>query len=219
MKNLAIILVFLLSACDLRPFDASAKTNEDIPLNEASVEEVSLIDDIKKDIAQIALSYGVSLDLDKLPIIVSDKQDIPNADGVSGYQGLCFLDENGKGTAILLSKRMLKSDLYEAEKPKKDEIALDTFRTLLHEVGHCYFGREHESNVLESKNFQLTIRQKKETYNFSFLPASIMDNSAGTIIPNSLKRYYVAEIIGYYRAKSLQEVADFISAEVTPVAP
>lgn len=212
----AIIVALWFVACG-HPIDIANTADDQIPLNEATAEETAIIDTVKQDIIQIAASYGVLLDLDRLPIVVSSKQDIPNADGSNGYQGLCILDQIGNGTAILLSKQMLKLDLYKAEKYKRNEVALDTFKTLLHEVGHCYFGRKHESEVLEIEKYQLTIREKNETYNLPFLPASVMDNSAGTVIPYSLKRYYVAEIVGFYRAKSLQEVAQFVNATVTLV--
>ncbi|MBK9322345.1 MAG: hypothetical protein IPM97_05225 [Bdellovibrionaceae bacterium] len=212
------VFLFLLAVSILscnRPFGAIDGLDYEIPDDESTTEERQLINEIKADIIQTSVSFGIKLDLDKLPIIVTSRQDIVTSEGNTGFNGLCFWDQNKKGKAILLNKAPFRYDLYKAESLKKAELAPQTFHTLLHEIGHCYFGREHESQILQRDGKQITIHQTNESYNLPFVTTSVMDNTAGSMIPYSLKKYYVAEIIGYFRASSLDEVAHFINAEMT----
>ncbi len=75
-----LFIVLLILSCN-RKKGASDGLNAEIPADEATEEERQFINEIKADITQISTSCGVKLDLDRIPITVTSRQDIVTAEG------------------------------------------------------------------------------------------------------------------------------------------
>ena len=92
------------------------------------------------------------------------------------------------------------------------EVESTLFRVLLHEIGHCYFLREHEQAEIEEPGrlVELSLKQRGVTAKVQFpsLDATVMvpENLS---VPIALEKYYVAEILGLARAKTLQDFAPY----------
>jgi hypothetical protein len=115
-----------------------------------------------------------------------------------------------KGAAQFI---LVKPAVFEAEEriaPNKVDSTL--FRILLHEIGHCYFHREHEEDHIAQPGrlVELTLNRQGVTskVNVPFLDATVMvpENLS---VPIALEKYYVAEILGVTRAKTLQDLAPY----------
>ena len=77
---------------------------------------------------------------------------------------------------------------------------------ILHEIGHCYFYREHEDkyipatqgHVFQFKN-KLKVQNDYQCFYSSktFWPATVMGKNGISVTPESLKEFYVKELIGH----------------------
>jgi hypothetical protein len=108
---------------------------------------------------------------------------------------------------------LVKPAVFEAEdRISPGGIDSTLFRVLLHEIGHCYFHREHEEEHISQPGrlVQLTVKQRGVTgkVDLPFLDATVMvpENLS---VPIVLEKYYVAEILGVIRAKTLQDLAPY----------
>jgi hypothetical protein len=210
----AVCLIFTLLACGNQNSQPATETQKPIPVNEATQAETDLIESEKAEITEIAKTLGVELDLDQIPVIVTTANGLKNSEGLPAYQGLCEFDSNGKGRFIILTKEVLNFDLMKSSVYSQRELTLLSFQVLLHEIGHCYFNRKHETNNLEKTGYEFVIAQKSEKFSYDQLPTSIMSTSVGATLPYNLKKYYVAEILGVFRANSAEELSQYTDTEI-----
>ncbi len=204
--SFAFLLLPFLYACgsdnkgDVRQHPSSLA----IPADEATAEERKQIDSTLLEIETLAGELGRPQSFRSLPIVVSTE-----SMAKTERAGACYL-ENGRGRYILVNRVVLR----EEERLVGIGLQSTLFRVLLHEIGHCYFGRDHLEDKLSERGRRLRFpadrfRRRPE---FSELNVSSME-SRTLLLPIALKKYYVAEILGLFRARSLAELAQYTGAD------
>jgi hypothetical protein len=200
-----LALTFLLTAC------AKAKEKSpDLapPPDQSSAEETKAINATLARIEALTVEVGDERHFRSLPIIVRETADasvVPNF-------GACIRSA-GKAQYILLKKEVF---VQEKRLVKMEAADRTLFRVLLHEIGHCYFGREHDNARIESEGQFLEITSGGKSLQYMSLDVSAMAE-ATLVQPSALDKYYVAELLGLARATSPDEIKPF--AEVKFVAP
>jgi hypothetical protein len=176
----------------------------DVPADEATSEQRAQVEALKAELEGDFAAAGLPTNLDRIPVVVADLGD--------RYVGACYKDDEGRPLVIALHPRALSFQV------PSGYLTL-AYITLLHEVGHCYFNRVHEEDVisqagtmakLKVANGEEAISERK----FLRLRASVMNDTNHEAIPEGLRQYYVAEILGQARAHDWQGLAAFAALEV-----
>lgn len=175
-----------------------------LPKNEKSALQSNQIEAALKSFEEDFSEIGIHINLRRLPVIVGE---ITNA-------GECHYDENGKGRAIVLNKNIF----YEFA---ENDLSMKYFETvLLHEVGHCYFNRNHTKDErinFHGKQYMLP----GEFYVSGFgsmrlilrdfsLPVSVM-TVGGYQIPKAYQKYYVAELANKAHVTQFEDLTTYYS--------
>jgi len=141
---------------------------------------------------------GVSIKLDTVPVIVSDFGDHVT-------MGRCYQDSKGTPIAIVLSHAVLSFDA-------PDEDFEPWYLTvLLHEIGHCYFNREHEDDMIYPNGQMIfgKLAAHSREQGWGALNPSVMNTSGERNLLKVLRAYYVKEIAGLDRAHSWEHFAEY----------
>jgi hypothetical protein len=156
-----------------------------------------MIGEVLDDLEQRFSDIDVLVDFRSIPIFVVDE---PTRGGID-IAGLC----RGAGKRIILDRRLFNIE------EENDKITL-LWWTILHELGHCYFGRGHLKTYTyaeESKVFHLKTEQKipEEFTYVCKLESSVMFpgiTMASSLMPAFAKPYYIHEMAReHYKTESL----------------
>lgn len=163
----------------------------EVPVNIASISDQHEIETVVFEIEQLLRHFGASRNLKSIPIVVTDT--------LTG-DGRCVL--SAENNAILINKSLFS---YEDLDPQLQQISR-LWSVILHEIGHCYFYREHEDkhifashgHVFQFKN-KLKIQNDYQCFYTSrnLWPATVMGKNGISVTPESLKEFYVKELIGH----------------------
>lgn len=156
---------------------------------------------IEKDLSD----GGVYKDLNAVRVIVADFDD-------KMTKGRCYQRDDGTPVAIVLNHEILSQDSHD------DNLMPWYFTVLLHEVGHCYFDREHENEMISLGNqelvFPLTVDKKKAEYTMSWISPTVMNVNGGRMILKELRGYYVKEIANLDRAHSWEDFTPYANLTI-----
>lgn len=195
LSNLmAICLLATLFGCG--PTSQPSAEPEAMPIDESTPTERKLIESKIKEISDIAEKLGYKEGFTEVPVYVT------SADlKLTAY---CRTDGSRRGQVIVLTRKALSSGRKHYDK---------LFGILLHEIGHCYFSRDHETRKLkiDQKKFVIQVKDnnKKKKISGRALPTSMMYTGPGSLqfLDNpELKKYYVAEILGGEAWQSTSDV-------------
>ncbi len=185
-------------------------TTPPMPVNQASLEVKS---EIAEEIEKLQKDFddlNVSIDLQRLPVIVSP---LP-----FGVVGRCQYGSNDKGAFIILSPNLFGQVEYlplDGSQFEKEFV-----RVLIHEIGHCYFGRMHEApEFLEMPGSSFELRHEGSAVIFDKIPSSVMPAESVYRMPKALRKYYISELVGKARLSNsavLGEFADFLMIRHNP---
>lgn len=177
-----LVLLMLLSGCGRKII----YTDPAMPSNQASLTVRSEIEEELVRLEKDFQAIDVNIDLHKMPVIVSP---LP-----FGVVGRCQYGKRNTGVFIILSPALfpgpetflpLDSELFEK----------DFVRVLLHEIGHCYFRRDHEEpSFLESPGSSFELRHEGRSVMFDRIPRSLMPAESTYRMPKALRGYYIAEL-------------------------
>lgn len=137
---------------------------------------------------------GVKKDVSSVPVYVANIAD-------PKVQGQCFRNRKGKPMAIVLRRSLM-------QQVSTDENLLPWYYTvLLHEIGHCHFGREHENEILQNTGHEmlftnLSTDHKSSQYRMSYIAPSVMNLNGDKMLLKDLNSYFVREIAGLERIQS-----------------
>ncbi len=159
---------------------------------------MSAVDKIQRDFDEI----GVNVDLRSIPYHVTTLE--PTVGGVCAYRA------DGSPIGIAISHDLLKNWAVEDE----HNYGL-IYKILLHEIGHCFFRRAHETDTFTIPNFFMILK----THDHSFLPKGSIEKSAmldggGAMIPKALWPYYVKEIAGLDRINLLADLERYMDVDL-----
>lgn len=176
-----------------------------VPADEATPEERKQIERTLSEIETLAGELARPQAFRRLPVLVTteDMQETKRA-------GACYM-EGGKGKFILVNRMVLRQEEW------LSQVGLQTtlFRVLLHEIGHCYLARDHLDDRVarvQGKKLRFAPNQRKHRHELEDFLVSSME-SQSLLMPLPLKKYYVAELLGLFRARSLAELAEYTGAE------
>lgn len=213
MKKLILLLILLSLGCakdEEQPVpEESIRKKLESLVDESSPEERALLAENMELINSYASEFAQQLDFRTVPILVTTKKDI-----IKSGNGLC-LYEGKKGLKIYLRKDFFTPNLFE----KETGFAPPIYNLLVHEIGHCYLLRKHEQTYLSKPGHQAKFKiEGKQPSEFSYhaIPASMMADDFGFRIPKQLEKYYVWEIFGKFRAKTLEELQEKYPFEIVP---
>lgn len=177
----------------------TVQSSADIYSDEATAQERDLIEEQMSLIKGFAAEFGVDTDLNRIPIFVSSDASIP-----ATTPSFCIMNGN-VGTKIVLNKNFFKDRVYD----KDTGLASPLFNLLVHEIGHCYMGRSHEEALLKKKGylveFDVVNRKGRDVARYYSVQATMMHNTYFAM-PKTLEKYYVGEIFGKWRARSLEQL-------------
>ncbi|WII71071.1 hypothetical protein QJS83_11420 [Bdellovibrio sp. 22V] len=208
MKKLLLTSIILLAVlgCSSGSDDSGnpgqpGNNKPDTSLDEASVEERNLITENLDLIKRYAAEFSADIDLSRIPIVVTSKPNLIEPLKSSS----CVQD--GGNARITLQKSFFTQRVYERD----TGFASPLFNLLIHEIGHCYFNRDHEAIVLRKEGykaqFSVETAQGVRTVSYPSIQATMMHN-VYMPIPHLLEKYYVGEILGRWRAKTLDELRE-----------
>ncbi len=213
MPRLFLFLcVLALLSCTSQPSESTgagagtgAKSTLVIPADEASAEERAEIESALREIESVAAELSAPRDFHRLPVIVT------TAENFTDHPAAC-VSENGEGRFILLKPSVIEQEKEERKSGRHSAL----LRVLLHEIGHCYFGREHETAQIQSPGYVIEIESAAGPIYYHSLDVSVMVKES-LVIPTPLERYYVAELLGLTRAESLADIAAFAPLKYLPI--
>lgn len=172
-----------------------------VPRNEATPEERAKIEKVLLEVSDLTAAHGARRMFNKIPVIVITEDGAKTDRG-----GYCF---TGSVNYIAINRVVINRGPGEAS----------LFDLLLHEIGHCYFGRDHDSAVLTKPGAQIAVHtgifmhQAVGLYNQ--ICVSVMCTVGGSI-PYELRQYYVNELMGGPRARSVSDFAKFAPLSYLP---
>lgn len=221
MKLPVLLLACLLlgSCSDLKEklgIDQPKAEKVTVPPDEATATERETITQTLQKISDLAAALGVSKKFDSIPVIVTTENPLK-----TNRVGYCQWDGDGNGVYIAINRSLFLTDPY---------MKLDwVFATLLHEIGHCYFHRQHNTDAVSKPGYKIYVTVSDTfggtVHDGRIFPVSMMysDGYGGgtkfNAIPN-FQRYYVAEMLGLDRVQSVDELPQrFTGIEVIPAGP
>lgn len=175
-------------------------SGQPIPVDQATSSDRLRIQETLGEIEELIASFGVPVDFKSIPIVVTDDMEAA---------GVCQRDPSGSRTYIGIHSLIMNigNPSFGTTSP--------LFDVLLHEIGHCYFGRNHDDTQIERDGADIIIVETgpgwRREIPYASVPASIMISEVSVALPVSLKRYYVGELLGKYRATDATELRDFAS--------
>lgn len=185
-----------------------------IPSDEATSEEKEKIELALSKIESIATELGYDKKFRKLPIIVQ-----ATSLSMGRNSGYCAWDQNGDGRYIALNRSIFASD------PSANRFDF-LFGVLLHEIGHCYFRRGHESRVFKKEGFRISVEVTDESggtqISLDEIPVSIMYTKTSQEsfllikVPLNFQKYFVSEVLGVARINSDSDLANIPGVHLIP---
>jgi hypothetical protein len=194
-----LFLIMLLVSCGRK----TVYTYPPVPANQASPQVRAEISDELVQLEKDFDSIGVKINLHEMPVVVSP---LP-----FGVVGRCQYGEKEKGVYIILSPLLF---------PREEFLPLDAFmyekdfvRVLIHEIGHCYFHRQHEEpKFLQSSGNAFELHYEGTDVVEDKIPVSVMPAESIYRMPKALKLYYLSELAGKAKLTDpvdLRQFADF----------
>lgn len=186
----ALILMTLVAS------SACTKSARRLPHDEATPEERSQVNAELTRLEQEARAAGHDLNLKRIPVLIT----ADGAGDLEPFAGKCARSLKGRPIFIQLDRSIL-------QRPVEDGVSSLLRSVLLHEIGHCYFDREHDDTVLAEKGSFVNWKTATGNHALPDLPASMMNADANYgLVPKSLESYYLREILSGARVNSLAEL-------------
>lgn len=193
-----VLLLFLITSCGkVIEEENSFPQNNATPLEAESLEQA--LDNVQSDFDKA----GITVNVTALRYSVNNLGD---------SLGICFKESNGKSIGIALSH-----ELFNAMDEDDDEYGL-LYKVLLHEIGHCFFNREHDEEYFKVSGYDMMIEiypedglQREDSFQ-----QSLMSELGYFRVPKLLWPYYVKEIARRDRIKTWEDIAVYTDVFIVP---
>ncbi len=175
-----------------------------LPGGLASGAEAAVIDKVLEKIGNDFADLNIHVPLHSIPYHVAKLE--------PGVAGLCVFDENKKGKGIAIDESVFIQWGTESE----DYYGF-IYKILLHEIGHCFFERDHDNTVLNipGKKMLIEYYSGKSAVEVENFEVSVMiERSRSGVIPKSLWTYYLKEVAGLDRISSVEDLESYVNVEV-----
>jgi hypothetical protein len=176
------------------------------PAHQASAREQAALDAAIEEIQNDFNALQVPINLRAVRYVVNDIVH----DGKS-YGGYCYYKKN-KGHTIAISHSTFEAQFYKGYEEDKGWL----YKILLHEIGHCFFRRKHESRPYGKEGeYYIYHLANGVMVPFKFIMRSVMETGRNPshIFPKELWPYYVREIAGLERFDNLEELSRYVNFE------
>lgn len=193
-----LFLFFLLVGCG-----KTVVEKNNFPENNASALET---EELEKALASIQVDFqkaNINVKLDSIPYSITDLDDI---------SGACYKKGNGSRIGIALDH-----ELFEDPIENNDSYGL-LYKVLLHEIGHCFFNRNHDEEYFTIPRYDMMIKlypdrvpQREESFQ-----QSMMSEWGWFLTPKVLWPYFVKEIAGQARITKWEEIKPFADVTIQP---
>lgn len=194
------LMILLLASC--QPQTVGFR----LPKDEGTAEEKQKIKDVVASIEADLLELGIPQKLSALPIVVTKLEDRVAA--------RCYKDDRDRALGIAVTAATL------ADVGADPRYLPLSYKAILHEIGHCYFDRDHEevAFVVPNQNLRLVMQREEAESNhlLAMLSPTIMEPVDLFAIPVELRSYYVGEVAGLERMVSWEDLARFGEVELVP---
>jgi hypothetical protein len=186
---ITIAIAFALTGCFGKSNQGIAPAP--IPKDEATGAERAQIDSALNQISDLSEKFGKRREFKDMPIIVTS--DDPKKTGIAGY---C-----SSAPFIALSRFLFSENT-------PDSLLVTT---LLHEIGHCYFGLGHTDEWISKPGYSFVFYKTDPKHpGMSVYPeicVTIMCSRG--LEPGQLLEYYVGVLLGQPKAKSVTDLERF----------
>lgn len=194
-----ILIFFILVACGRRVVEESS-----FPENRASAVEAEVLD---KALTKI------QADLDALGVNVNVFDTSYSVASIDPAAGICFTKANGSRRGIALDHSLFEETI------ESDDWYGQLYKVLLHEIGHCYFDRDHDEGRYDYQGHVMLIELTPNHIDRSeSISQSLMSELGWMQVPKLLWPYYVKEIAGLDRINSWEDIRPYTSISVEPVS-
>ena len=152
---------------------------------------------------------GIDKRVNSIPIMVAELED-PNV------RGRCYRNLQGEALGIVLTRALVADDSYD------ENLYPWYFTVLLHEIGHCFFSREHEHELVQFSDENLVFPnvtggpQKSLEYTMAWLSPSVMSTRGDRMMLKQLAPYYIREIAGLDRVHRWEDLMPYAQVELRP---
>lgn len=201
MKIYTLLFAFTLVACGKQQADQIV-----LPANQSSPYEQSVLSDALDKIQSDFDQLNVNVNLRSIRYSVAQLN--------SDLAGYCIYRADGSPVGIALNHSIFENWQIESER----EYGL-LFKVLLHEIGHCFFGRHHEEELFTVPGFFLRIDlygNSRELW--SHFPVSVMNDTGHlSSIPKSVWPYYVREVAGLDRVNDVTDIQRYVPVSLEAI--
>lgn len=189
------LLLFILVSCGPKVVEES-----NFPDNQASTVESEVLDEALTQIQSDFDVLGVDVDVRDTRYSVAD---------TDKALGICFKNADGERRGIALHHKLF-NETIETE----DTYGL-LYKVLLHEIGHCFFDREHDETFYSLPGYVMLIElQQGVIERRSTLSVTLMSEFGWYQVPKLLWPYYVKEIVGIDRIISWQDILPYTKISI-----
>ncbi|RYZ63960.1 MAG: hypothetical protein EOP09_16755 [Proteobacteria bacterium] len=204
----ALFLSGTLLSCSPAP-----EVEKTTPADEATAEERAAIDRTLVQLTGLFRKNGYEGSFDKMPILV-----VSNDPGQPGWAGRCVGIGKGTGRYIAISRWAFQHN-------SEDESDSRLTAVLLHEIGHCYFAREHDHELVSSSTYETNVeysgRRGRRQNRVDGVPATVMYVTRGHFPHASIVTanrefltYYVRELLGFPKIQNINDLSKFKSVKI-----
>lgn len=151
------------------------------PSTEASSFEQEDITQAVTEIQTLADQLNLNLNFKSFPVVVIVKDTLGR-----NAQAYCEFKSNGSGGQYIAIMKSTITEYQLLYKPHGQNSFL--FMLLVHEFGHCFFGRSHSEHVVQNSNGELVPVTAMVTKSPNQLGMKVLSSTA--------KLFYLAEIAG-----------------------
>lgn len=208
-----LLLLSVVTGCGDKRSQTDTQTLA-LPADETTADQKAMIEDTLAKIEATTASLGQPRSFRSIPVIVTTEKHYLNE-----AKGACVKLAD-RPQFILVSPEVL--DFEQRLSPSSKASTL--FPVLLHEIGHCYFQRSHDSTKisLAGSDISLTTKASRAEEVVGSLDASVMTPET-LVMERQLERYYVAEVMGLAKAHRLEDVNAYalsgLSARYIVISP
>jgi len=196
-----LLIIFLLISC------GNGKAPKALPFNKASKSEQVTLNKVLENIQKDFDSLAIKVDLKKIRYSVNS---------LGGkHVGICYRRKNGQGIGIAIDHTVFLSEV------ESENYYGRIYNILLHEIGHCFFNRNHEETYLDLQGQQMTLTVDAATnsrYVYQQFVKSIMiPYEAFVLMPKVLWPYYIKEIAGIERVEHVDDLKKYTDLALSPL--
>jgi hypothetical protein len=188
-----LLLILLLFSC------GKPQQLRGLPQNRASQSEQEILNNVLTNIQKYFDDLNIKINLKSIRYSVNS---------LGGTKvGICYRKKNGQGIGIAIDHTVFLSEI------ESENYYGRIYNILLHEIGHCFFNRNHEEKFLNLDGQQMIVRldplsNAQHAYN-QFVTSIMVPYEAFVIMPKILWPYYIKEIAGIDRIENIEDVKQY----------